>query len=105
MTAYYNTTHLQGKELTEVIKVTQTQDAKILTFFQEHPTHKLTKYQVYDELLTKGYIHPNTPSTSIGRALNTLVEKGELIKLDEQKEERYGRKNHLFTLNNEKGGN
>jgi predicted transcriptional regulator len=104
--SYYNTTNIKGKELEKVVKTTKTQDAMVLSFLRHNPTLKLTKHGVYEELIKQGYLNRDrTPDTSIGRSLNTLMHGGYVLKLPEREKGKYGRRNYLYTLNQEKGGN
>jgi len=96
---YYNTTHLKGSELSEAVNAAKTQDAKVLLFFRLNPEAKLSKYQVYDSLISKEFITSQTPIWSIGRSINSLTKLGNLVKTDEHIIERCGRKNYLWRLN------
>jgi hypothetical protein len=96
---YYNTTHLKGSELSEAVNAAKTQDAKVLLFFRLNPEAKLSKYQVYDSLISQGFIDSKTPNSSIGRSINSLTKFGSLVKTNEHIIERCGRKNYLWRLN------
>lgn len=96
---YFNTTDLEGKELQESITKALRQDAKVLEFFKKNPQEKLTKYEVLDKLKQANIIDERTPETSIGRALNTLMNEGYILKLNEFKIAKYGKRNHLWRLN------
>lgn len=95
---FFNTTDLEGKELQESIGMAYRQDAKILQFFRANPTAKLTKYEVLDNLLKLNMIGSQTPETSIGRALNTLMRNNQIEKLKEYRIGKYGKRNHLWKL-------
>lgn len=95
---YYNTTHLKGSELSEAVNAAKTQDAKVLLFFRLNPDAKLSKYQIYDSIISLGFISSKTPTSSIGRSINTLTNKELLIKTDDHIIERFGRKNYLWQL-------
>lgn len=95
---FYNTTHLKGSALSEAVNAANTQDAKVLLFFRLNSDGKFSKYQVYDELLNRGFINAKTPICSIGRSLNSLTGLRFIEKLDESIIERYGKKNFLWQL-------
>lgn len=95
---YYNTTHLKGSELSEAVNAAKTQDAKVLQIFRLNPEAKLSKYQVHDSLISQDLINPKTLTSSIGRSITTLTEKGYLVKTNEHILERFGRKNYLWQL-------
>ena len=95
---YYNTTHLKGSELSEAVNAAKTQDAKVLLLFRLNPEAKLSKYQVYDSLISQEFINPKTLISSIGRSINTLTKKGDLVKTNDSIKERCGRKNYLWQL-------
>ena len=61
-----------------------------------YSTDKLTPSEVY--LIYNVDYKPNTPITSIRRAMNTLTKRGKLVKTDEMKEGEYGKPEHCWRL-------
>ncbi len=96
---FHNTVHLEGEELEKQEAKTVKQDQLILDVFKRHSTSKFTAFMVLDLLQTD---KPKPPITSVRRAMTNLTKAGYLIKTEERKEERYGVKNYLYTLNNNK---
>lgn len=86
-----------------------TQQDKILKYFQENPGKQLTPYQVQRAL---SHEFPNTPITSIRRAMTNLtwiknsagkLEPGPLEKTDLQKRGVYNKKNYTWRLRIKEG--
>jgi hypothetical protein len=94
---FYNTININGDELRQAILACKSQDERIIAIFKALPEGtKLTKWMVNDIYNDHyGYIQEG----SITRSMGTLGRTGRLIMLDEMIEERRGKLNHLFILN------
>lgn len=92
---FFNTIKIAGYELSEAIKAVELQNDRVLEIFRE-VDEQMTPLQVH-RVYCK--IFPPCPATSIRRSITTLTDKGILIKLDKQKIEQYGSKNHFWKLN------
>lgn len=77
---YFNTTHLNGKELKQAIQAAEGQEAKIMAFFEGRPHGNYTPWEVQDFI---GLV--NTPITSIRRAITNLTDAGKLKKTTVQR--------------------
>ena len=86
---YFNTTNLEGKALSERIKSSAKQSAKILDLFIEKKT--LTPSEVYE------YFNREFPITSARRAINVLTDKGYLVKTDKKKVGLFGATEHYWS--------
>ena len=91
--SYHNTNKETGAELAQSQDKAMTQEQSIESIFltkmfgQEYgmySTDKLTPSEVC--LIYNVDYKPNTPITSIRRAMNTLTKRGKLVKTDEMKE-------------------
>lgn len=87
---FFNTIRLRLNDLKKAIEGNQKQDEKILHFFQKNkglhtPCEVWKHFQEY-------------PLTSVRRAINTLTNKGLLIKSPIMQKGMYGRPNHQWTL-------
>ena len=90
---YYNTTGLEGIELSQVTIRTGKQDEVIREVFDRYPVIELTPFDVENILKDNGV---NYPITSIRRAINSLTNKGHLKKTKNRKKGLYGRDNYLW---------
>lgn len=68
------------------------QQRSVLDWFRRHPTMKCTPFEIHERVL------PAAPVTSARRAMTNLTTAGLLVKTEEQRQERYGRCNHLWRL-------
>lgn len=98
---FHNTIDAEGEELRKREHTAKKQDYLILNVFKRHSQSRFTAFMVLD-LLQMPDNKPKPPITSVRRAMTNLTKEGYLIKTQEQKEERYGVKNYLYTLNNNK---
>ena len=92
--SFYNTINLAAKELTEAERKALTQDQRVLRWFIEHVPRfsagpSEVHYRVFDE---------NTPLTSVRRAMTSLTNRGDLIKLTVMTIGDYGKPEHLWTV-------
>ena len=90
---YHNTTGLAGKQLERRIEQAESQEEAVEALFEAHPDARLTPFEVQDVAL------PNSPITSVRRAITNLTHQGVLRKTDCQKEGPYGDPNYTWTLN------
>jgi hypothetical protein len=89
---YYNTTGLGDEALAERIAQAETQEERIRLYFEARPQLHLTPFEIQEKVL------PQTPVTSVRRAITNLTEQGTLRKTDHMKDGRYGQPNHTWTL-------
>jgi DNA replication protein DnaD len=90
---YYNTNNESGQTLKESKKKTETQEDKILEFFQEFPFLDLNPFDIQHRVF-----NDSTPITSVRRALTDLSNKGKLIKTNRVVNGIYGKNNHTWKL-------
>ena len=90
--SFYNTTGLAGEQLERRIEQAQSQEERVQALFEAHPAARLTPFEVQDVAL------PNSPITSVRRAITNLTSEGVLRKTDHQKEGPYGDPNYTWTL-------
>lgn len=93
---FFNTTAENGHDLKLYKSKTAAQDAKVLCFMSQNADQKFTACEVFDRLLVNRIIHERTPRTSIGRSLNTLMNEGKVLKLQEKRNGCFGRPNYLW---------
>jgi len=82
---YHNTTGLAGEQLERRIEQAESQEEVVEALFEAHPA-------VQDIAL------PNSPITSVRRAITNLTDESVLRKTDHQKEGPYGDPNYTWTL-------
>ena len=92
---YYNTTFVRNPQLREFQKSAIKQEQVVLEMMKVY-NEQVTKWSTWD--LHDAYPSP-IEKTSVGRALYNLAQEGKVIKLDEQKPSKYGRPEHLYTIN------
>ena len=88
---FYNTINESGKELKESRFKARTQQDEVLALFQVHK--RLTPFEV----VMLGGFDP-MQITSVRRAITNLTSAGRLIKTDQIKAERLGKKNHVWAI-------
>jgi len=88
--AYYNTTRIEGNDLRRAHRQTETQQEKILSFFKKHWIMAFTPFDVQAECL------PDAPITSVRRAITNLTDDNRLVKLQEYKIGKHGKRNHKW---------
>jgi hypothetical protein len=89
---FYNTIGITGATLAERIAHAETQDLKVLLWFEAHPSDGFIRDEIHRLVL------PTAQITSAGRALNTLMEAGRLVKTDEFREGEFGTRQHVWRL-------
>jgi len=85
--SFYNTDNSSGKELEQAEAKSYTQEQKALKCFLYG---KKTALEIADAL--------GLHESSARRSVTTLFKKGLLIKTNEQKLERYGKRNYYYSL-------
>lgn len=85
--SFFNTPNLKEKELEQEEKTAFSQERKVLRCFLYSAR---TALEVAEEL--------NMHESSCRRSVTTLFNKGLLIKTNEQKIGKYGKKNYLYKL-------
>jgi len=98
--SYHNTNKETGAELAQSQDKAMTQEQSIesifLTKMWMYSTDKLTPSEIC--LIYNVDYNPDTPITSIRRAMNTLTKKGKLIKTDEMRDGFYDKLEHCWRL-------
>jgi hypothetical protein len=101
---YFNTTSLEGQELSDARFKAGMLNSKVLSYMKAHKYDNVTRFELWKRLGIN-----NHPETSIGRALTNLTDMGELVKLDGkngnpkvQRKGRYGSPCYAWCLNREK---
>jgi len=87
--SYYNTTNEKGETLKRNKRKGKRQDEKLLEWF--------TNYQ-YGTPSQAHACMPNSPLTSVRRAISSLTEKGLLVKTDKKRVGPYGRHEYIWKL-------
>ena len=92
MKDFFNTIKEAGIDLQIAIRKAKNQNERILKIMKlsDKPMTPFDVQSVYQ------LIFPSIPITSIRRAMSTLTDNGELIKMEQMKVEQYGAKNHLW---------
>jgi len=88
---FYNTTHLTGFELKESRRKANTQEDRILHFFERNKGNRYTpeEIQTYCQMATR-------PLTSVRRAITNLTKEGYLRKTKTMKLGMYGKQVHTW---------
>ena len=89
---YYNTTRQTGEQLEIFKSKARSQDAVILEYMRLQD-RALTRDEVIDGCMT------DTPVSSVTRSMNTLLNKGAILKLETMRKGKYGRPQHLWAVN------
>jgi predicted ArsR family transcriptional regulator len=90
---YYNTNHLVGDELKAAVRVTISQDYRILRFFQNQTHKPWSPDQVW-----KIVFFQSIPLTSVRRSISNLTAAGYLEKLKVMRMGHYGRPVHVWRV-------
>ena len=88
---FHNTINEKGNTLKESREKAESQQDKILSFFQIHCNKVFTPFEVLNQLFDN-----NTPITSVRRSMTNLEKSGQLVKTDIQKEGLYGKNNYCW---------
>lgn len=90
---HYNTTHEQDKKLKEYEVKTETQEDKVLAFFQANSEKHFAPHQILESVFCS-----NVPPTSVRRAITNLTKSGKLYKTDVKVEGQFGRPCYTWML-------
>lgn len=92
--SFYNTINLAAKELNEAEQKALNQEQRVLRFFIEHG-----KDRAFGPAFVRAMIFgTNTPLTSVRRAMTSLTNRGDLVKLEVMEMGDYGKPEHLWTV-------
>ena len=89
---YYNTNAEEGSVLEASEKQADSQEDTILKYFQAHPTC------LYSPSWFQKVLMPQTPITSIRRAITNLANAGHLVKTSYMVKGLYHKKEHAWQL-------
>ena len=89
---YFNTTQLKNGDLDRARRKAKTQEERVLAFFNLHPAHLYTPFEVQEKVL------PGVPITSVRRAITNLEKAGHLRKTKRMWMGKYGARNHCWQL-------
>ena len=89
---YFNTTHESGAKLKSYETQAASQEDLILSHFKSSPGMMYTPSEIQTLIL------PNSPVTSVRRAMSNLTKKGLLRKTSHKIEGPYGHPEHLWTV-------
>jgi hypothetical protein len=92
---YFNTTRESGNPLRDSASRASIQDYRIMGIFKTNES--LTPFDVH-ECYNK--LYSEAPITSIRRSMTVLTNMGMLIKTNEMRVGKYGKKNYLWKKNN-----
>lgn len=92
MPTHFDTTRDQEFDLEQYRETCGRQQRLVLDWFQAHDLALATPFEIRDRVL------PNSPVTSVRRAMTNLTTAGLLVKTEHKKAERYGRRNYLWRL-------
>lgn len=95
---FHNTIDLPESELKVRQLKVGSQNSIVYTVFKIRPDRLLTPVEVWEHLILIHRIAPNTPLTSIRRAMTNLTALGYLIKTDEKRPGEYGELNYCWKL-------
>lgn len=96
--SFHNTISLKGNELKQAEVKARAQEDYVLEYFDA--TVQLTAENVHYGLKFEGAISPNTPLTSIRRAITNLCNRGKIEKLNEMRMGSMGKPIHLYRRKN-----
>tara|TARA_R100000781_G_C4079542_1_gene127229 strand:+ start:1993 stop:2301 length:309 start_codon:yes stop_codon:yes gene_type:complete len=89
--SYYNTTNLKGYDLKEARRKTNTQEDRILTFFEKNADKAFSPEEIQTYCMMA-----NRPLTSVRRAITNLTKEGYLRKTSHMKQGNYGKPVHTW---------
>jgi len=89
--SYYNTTHLTGFELKESRRKANTQEDRILTFFEKNADKAFSPEEIQTYCMMA-----NRPLTSVRRAITNLTKEGYLRKTPHMKPGNYSKPVHTW---------
>jgi len=89
---YFNTNNESGETLKQSKLNALTQEQFVLNIFDIHSDRSFTPFEIQKFM-------PDTPITSIRRAITCLTDKDLLAKTDEMRVGQYGKYTHTWKLN------
>lgn len=93
MALFFNTIGIESRELRDAIAKASVQNEIVKLIFQDKK--EMTPFECHKIYLK---VKKNTPITSIRRAINTLTEKGYLVKTTTMRKGEYDKDNHVWKL-------
>ena len=90
---YFNTTHQTGSTVAQFRRQAETQNQRILAYFQKYPKERFTPSEILHNVF-----HNCVPITSVRRSMTDLTNAGELRKTSTQKPGLYDRPEYSWTL-------
>ena len=90
--SYYNTTEETGDDLDQSHKKAKKQDHLIYSHF-------ILSNELLSPSMVLDRLNLNCPITSVRRAMTNLTNEGKLIKTDQYVKGKYGKREHLWSLN------
>ncbi len=97
MKSFYNTTKQRGATLATSEKRAETQEEKIMAFFQENATGRYAPHEVIKKVFSSA-----TPLTSVRRAMTNLSSAGKLVKTGTMARGPFGVKTNTWRLKRSK---
>ena len=90
---FFNTTRESGKTLKQYKEIVVQQDFNVLKLFEKYPEDHLTSHEV-EEMMGGSMVR-----SSVVRSINTLTNKGLIIKTPFKKRGKYGRDCYTWKYN------
>lgn len=94
---FFNTTHEQGEQLDMFVQHANSQDEKILRYFQTNKK-MFSPSQVWKHVFDR-----SIPITSVRRAMTSLANDGKLIKTNHKIAGPFGRPEYLWGIAGQRG--
>lgn len=92
--SFYNTTHERGADLKKREVKAESQEARVLRYFQANPHGSWTRSELHRVILR------NAPVSSITRTLANLKSRGEIERTDDQRDGDFGVPMYTWRLAN-----
>ena len=96
--SYYNTTRESGETLKQNVKAAIKQEDAVINLFKANPWWTMPASRIHTSLVDQGWINPETPLTSIRRAIANLAKAGRLKKTDVKTKGKYGHNEYCWEL-------
>lgn len=94
-TTFHNTIRLSGDQLKQAVITAAKQEDAIFVIYL-NTRNRYTAWDIYGMMQRAG---KKWPITSCRRALTNLMQKGDLVKLSDQKDGEYGKPEYYYQLN------
>jgi len=88
---FYDTVGIKKEDLKRLRESNKSQNDRILEFLKTYPTPRTA-----EEIHKLVFGNSKTPLTSVRRALSTLKDRGDVVKLEQTKPGKYGVPVHLY---------